>query len=71
MVPNPGMVTPSTALAGLPSSSMARTATSSAKVDDGGEAAPRSDAWPKADPPANYGGVDDFAVINDSDDLPF
>ena len=45
--------------------------TSSAKVDDGGEAAPRSDAWPKADPPANYGGVDDFAVIDDSDDLPF
>lgn len=45
--------------------------TSSAKVDDGGEAAPRSDAWPKADPPANYGGVDDFAVIDDNDDLPF
>lgn len=45
--------------------------TSSAKVDDGGEAAPRSEAWPKADPPANYGGVDDFAVINDNDDLPF
>ena len=45
--------------------------TSSAKVDDGGEAAPRSDAWPKADPPANYGGADDFAVIDDSDDLPF
>ena len=40
-------------------------------VDEGGEAAPRSDAWPKADPPANYGGVDDFAVIDDSDDLPF
>lgn len=39
--------------------------TSSAKVDDGGEAAPRSEAWPKADPPANYGGVDDFAVIDD------
>ena len=35
--------------------------TSSAKVDDGGE----------ADPPANYGGVDDFAVIDDNDDLPF
>lgn len=35
--------------------------TSSAKVDDGGEAAP----------PANYGGVDDFAVIDDNDDLPF
>ena len=45
--------------------------TSSAKVDDGGEAAPRSNAWPKTDPPANYGGVDDFAVIDDSDDLPF
>ena len=45
--------------------------TSSAKVDDGGEAAPRSEAWPKAAPPANYGGVDDFAVIDDSDDLPF
>ena len=45
--------------------------TSSAKVDDGGGAAPRSEAWPKADPPANYGGVDDFAVIDDSDDLPF
>ena len=45
--------------------------TSSAKVDDSGEAAPRSDAWPKADPPANYGGVDDFAVIDDNDDLPF
>lgn len=45
--------------------------TSSAKVDDGGEAAPRSDARPKADPPANYGGVDDFAVIDDNDDLPF
>lgn len=45
--------------------------TSSAKVDDGGEAAPRSDACPKADPPANYGGVDDFAVIDDNDDLPF
>ena len=44
--------------------------TSSAKVDDGGEAAPRSEAWPKADPPANYGGVDDFAVIDDNDDLP-
>ena len=40
-------------------------------VDEGGEAAPRSDAWPKADPPANYGGVDDFSVIDDSDDLPF
>lgn len=40
-------------------------------VDDGGEAAPHSDAWPKADPSANYGGVDDFAVIDDSDDLPF
>ena len=45
--------------------------TSSTKVDDGGEAAPRSEAWPKADPPANYGGVDDFAVIDDNDDLPF
>lgn len=45
--------------------------TSSAKVDDGGEAAPRSDAWPKADPPANYGGVDNFAVIDDNGDLPF
>lgn len=45
--------------------------TSSAKVDDGGEAAPRSEAWPKADPPANYGGVDDFAVIDDNDNLPF
>lgn len=45
--------------------------TSSAKVDDGGEAAPRSEAWPKADPPANYGGVDDFAAIDDNDDLPF
>ena len=45
--------------------------TSSAKVDDGGEAAPRSEVWPKADPPANYGGVDDFAVIDDNDDLPF
>ena len=45
--------------------------TSSAKVDDGGEDAPRSEAWPKADPPANYGGVDDFAVIDDNDDLPF
>ena len=45
--------------------------TSSAKVDDGGEATPRSEAWPKADPPANYGGVDDFAVIDDNDDLPF
>ena len=45
--------------------------TSSAKVDDGREAVPRSDAWPKADPPANYGGVDDFAVIDDNDDLPF
>ena len=45
--------------------------TSSAKVDDGGEAAQRSEAWPKADPPANYGGVDDFAVIDDNDDLPF
>ena len=45
--------------------------TSNAKVDDGGEAAPRSEAWPKADPPANYGGVDDFAVIDDNDDLPF
>lgn len=45
--------------------------TGSAKVADGGEAAPRSDAWSKADPPANYGGVDDFAVIDDSDDLPF
>ena len=45
--------------------------TSSAKVDDGGEAAPRSEAWPKADPPANDGGVDDFAVIDDNDDLPF
>ena len=40
-------------------------------VDEGGEAAPRSDAGPKADPPANYGGVDDFAVIDDNDDLPF
>lgn len=45
--------------------------TSSTKVDDGGEAAPRSDAWPKADPPANYSGADDFAVIDDNDDLPF
>ena len=45
--------------------------TSSAKVDEGGEAAPRSEAWPKADPPSNYGGVDDFSVIDDSDDLPF
>lgn len=45
--------------------------TSSAKVDDGGEAAPHSEAWPKADPPANYGGVDDFSVIDDGDDLPF
>lgn len=45
--------------------------TSSAKVDDGGEAAPRSEAWPKADPPASYGGVDNFAVIDDNDDLPF
>ena len=45
--------------------------TSSAKVDDGGETAPRSEAWPKADPPANYGGVDDFAVIDDNDDFPF
>ena len=45
--------------------------TSRAKVDDGGAAAPRSEAWPKADPPANYGGVDDFAVIDDNDDLPF
>ena len=45
--------------------------TTSAKVDDGGEAAPPSQAWPKADPPANYGGVDDFAVIDDNDDLPF
>ena len=45
--------------------------TGSAKVADGGEAAPRSDAWPKTDPPANYSGVDDFAVIDDSDDLPF
>ena len=42
-----------------------------AQVDEGGEAAPCSDAWPKADPPANYGGVDDFAVIDDNDDLPF
>lgn len=43
-----------------------------APVDEGGEAAPQhSDAWPKADPPANYGGVDDFAVIDDTDDLPF
>lgn len=41
------------------------------QVDEGGEAAPRSGAWPKADPPANYGGVDDFAVIDDNDDLPF
>lgn len=41
------------------------------QVDEDGEAAPRSDAWPKADPPANYGGVDDFAVIDDNDDLPF
>lgn len=41
------------------------------QVDEGGEAAPRSDAWPKADPPANYGGVDDFSVIDDNDDLPF
>ena len=41
------------------------------QVDEGGEAAPCSDAWPKADPPANYGGVDDFAVIDDNDDLPF
>ena len=41
------------------------------QVDEGGEAAPRSEAWPKADPPANYGGVDDFAVIDDNDDLPF
>ena len=40
-------------------------------ADEGGEAAPRSDPWPKADPPANYGGVDDFSVIDDSDDLPF
>ena len=40
-------------------------------VDEGGEAAPRSEAWPKADPPANYGGVDDFSVIDGSDDLPF
>lgn len=45
--------------------------TSSAKVNDGGEATPRSEAWPKADPPANYSGVDDFAVIDDNDDLPF
>lgn len=45
--------------------------TSSTKVDDGGEAAPRSEAWPKADPPANYSGADDFAVIDDNDDLPF
>lgn len=45
--------------------------TGSAKVADGGEAAPRSDAWSKADPPANYGGVDDFAEIDDNDDLPF
>lgn len=45
--------------------------TSSAKVDDGGEAAPHSEALPKADPPANYGGVDDFSVIDDGDDLPF
>lgn len=45
--------------------------TSSAKVNGGGEAAPRSEAWPKADPPANYSGVDDFAVIDDNDDLPF
>ena len=43
----------------------------SAPADEGGEVAPRSDAWPKADPPANYGGVDDFSVIDDSDDLPF
>lgn len=41
------------------------------QVDEGGEAPPCSDAWPKADPPANYGGVDDFAVIDDNDDLPF
>ena len=40
-------------------------------VDEGGETAPRSDAWLKADAPSNYGGVDDFAVIDDSDDLPF
>ena len=39
--------------------------------DEGAEATPRSEAWPKADPPANYGGVDDFSVIDDSDDLPF
>lgn len=41
------------------------------QVDESGEAAPRSDAWPKADPPASYGGADDFSVIDDSDDLPF
>ena len=40
-------------------------------VDDGGEAAPNSDAWPKADLPASYGSADDFTLISDNDDLPF
>lgn len=42
--------------------------TSSAKVDDGGEVAPSAGSWPKAEPAP---GGDDFAVIDDSDDLPF
>ncbi|MGN0707407.1 MAG: single-stranded DNA-binding protein [Faecalibacterium sp.] len=42
-----------------------------AKLAEDGGAAPHSDARPKADPPANYSGVDDFAVIDDNDDLPF
>ncbi len=40
-------------------------------VDEGGEAAPHSDAWPKSDPSASYGSADDFTLISDNDDLPF
>lgn len=47
-----------------------KSGTNAAPAGNGSEGAPHSDTWPKADPPADYG-VDGFAVIDDSDDLPF
>ena len=43
--------------------------TSSAKVDDGGEAPPAG--YRPSEPAPEYSENDDFAVIDDSDDLPF
>ena len=43
--------------------------TSSAKVDDGGEAPPAG--YRPSEPAPEYNESDDFAVIDDSDDLPF